>query len=228
MQLPDPDTLIGLLAAWLLLAAASGWARQQQLDVSRRMLTASLRGLVQLLVIASLLHLIFGLQHLAAQVAIILALCLIASRISAGHHPDTRRAWLAAFAGLAAGCAISLPWLVFSGAISGESRALIPLASMVVANAMNIVSLMFDRLASNHDFNSSIRAAMIPPVDTLRVVGLVHLPGIFVGMILAGASPIAAASAQLVVLYMVVSSAFVACLVAHTTLNRLKGAVACG
>jgi putative ABC transport system permease protein len=226
MQLPDADTLTGLLAAWLLLAAASAWAWQQRLDVSRKMLFASLRGLVQLLVIASVLHLIFGLQQLAAQVGIILLLCLIASRISAGHYPETNHAWLAAFTGLAAGCLATLPWLVFSGAISGETRTLIPLASMVVANAMNIVSLMLDRIAADHDFNSSVRAAMIPPVDTLRVVGLVHLPGIFVGMILAGASPIAAASAQLVVLYMVVASALVACVVAHSTLNRLKRASA--
>jgi len=228
MQLPDPDTLISLLAAWLLLAAVSGWAWRERLDVSRRMLWASLRGMLQLLLIASILHLIFGLQHPAAQVGIIVLLCLIASRISAGHHPDTNRAWLAAFAGLAAGCAATLPWLVFTDAISSETRALIPLASMVVANAMNIVSLMFDRLAADLDFNSSIRTAMIPPVDTLRVVGLVHLPGIFVGMILAGASPIAAATAQLIVLYMVVASAFVACMVAHSMLNRRKEAAACG
>ncbi|MDQ6951690.1 MAG: ABC transporter permease, partial [Mariprofundales bacterium] len=32
------------------------------------------------------------------------------------------------------------------------------------------------------DAKAAIRTALIPPIDTLRVVGLVHMPGIFVGM----------------------------------------------
>jgi len=45
------------------------------------------------------------------------------------------------------------------------------------------------------------------------VVGLVHMPGIFVGMILAGSPALTAATAQLVVLYMIVASSFSACMV---------------
>jgi putative ABC transport system permease protein len=227
VSLPDPDTLTGLLAAWLLIALTALWAGREKLRLSRRMLFASLRGLLQLLVLASILHLVFDIEHVAAQAGIILLLCLIAARVSAGHYSNKGPAWLAAATGLALACLMTLPWLVFSGAISQESRALIPLASMVVANAMNAVSLMLDRIASGQDAETSIKGALIPPMDSLRVVGLVHLPGIFVGMLLAGASPLAAASAQLVVLYMIVASTFTACVSCRFMLNRLQRKRAC-
>lgn len=223
--LPDAETLTGLLAAWLLLGIAAAGAWRRQLGIGKRMLTASLRGLVQLLILASFLHIIFDIEHWAVQVAVILLLCIIAARISAGHHGDTRRAWLAATLGLAAACLLTLPWLVFAGAISGDSRSLIPIASMVVANGMNAVSLLYERTQGGAALDDGIRSALIPSVDTLRVVGMVHMPGIFVGMLLAGATPMAAAAAQLVILYMIVASSFTACILSHLmmrTPGRIK------
>ena len=220
MNFPDPELLTGMLAAWLLLLAAALWARRDGIGVTKPMLLASLRGLVQLLLLAYVLHFIFDLSHPLAQAAIVLGFCLIAARISAGHHPHFNRAWLATTLGLAAASLFTLPWLVFTGAISGETRALIPLASMVVANGMNAVSLMFNRMEKSTEVATGIKAALIPSIDTLRVVGLVHMPGIFVGMILAGAAPLTAAAAQLVVLYMIVASNFTACIVTWYFLQR--------
>lgn len=222
MTLPSPDVLISLLAAWLLLGTASLWAWREKTGLSSRMLWASLRGLIQLLVLASVLHLLFDIESRLAQAGVVLLFCIIASRISAGHHAELRLAWGAAAVGLMASCLAVLPWLVWSGAISGESRALIPLSSMVVANGMNAVSVMYDRMLENGDRDKGIQAGLIHNIDTLRVVGLVHMPGIFVGMILAGATPLAAASAQLVVLYMIVASSFAACIVSSSMLRHLQ------
>ncbi len=228
---PDAETLTHLLAAWLLLAGASFWAWRQRLGLARPMLTASLRALLQLLALAFVLAWVFGLESGWAQAALILGLCVLAAHTSAGHAGDGMRgAWLAASLGLVAGCAVTLPWLAWTGAIGADSRSLIPLGSMIAANGMNAVSLMYHRLASGASAGEGVRAAMIPPVDTLRVAGLVHMPGIFVGMVLAGSPPLAAAAAQLVVLYMVVTSSFTACVVTHLILNHLhkRRANACG
>lgn len=221
MILPSADTLISLLAAWLLLAVASGWAWREKVGLSGRMLVASLRGLLQLLLLASVLHLLFDIQSLLAQVLIIVGFCMIAGRISAGHHPSPGKAWLATVTGLLVACVFTLPWLVFSGAISGETRALIPLSSMLVANAMNAVSVMFHQQQTAAEGSHGIQAGLIANIDTLRVVGIVHMPGIFVGMILAGAAPLTAATAQLVVLYMIVASSFTACMVSQFMLDRM-------
>jgi len=226
IALPDADTLTGLLAAWLLLFGAAAWAWREKLDLGKRMLLASLRGLVQLLLLAFVLHWIFDIRSHWAQALLLAGFCIIAARTSSGHHNNPKQAWLAGTLGLAAACTVSLPWLAFSGAIHAETRSIIPLGSMLVANGMNTMSLMFNRMEDSSGGLAGLRSAMIPPVDTLRVAGLVHMPGIFVGMVLAGAAPMAAASAQLVVLYMIVASSFTACMVSFLMLNHLGKAQA--
>lgn len=216
------------MAAWLLLAGASLWAQRQRLGLSRAMLVASLRGLVQLLLLALVLHWIFAIDAHLLQALIILSFCILAAHNSSGHFAGiaskaqaTRgQAWLAASIGLACACAVTLPWLAFSGAIDNSTRALVPLGSMVAANGMNAISIMFERLQGGATVGEGVRTAMIPTIDTLRVVGLVHMPGIFVGMVLAGSPAMDAAAAQLVILYMIVASSFTACMVSFLMLNH--------
>ena len=216
------DTLIKLMAAWLLLAGAALWARQAKLGLSRRMLISSLRGLVQLLVLAFVLHWIFEVESHLAQMAIISLFCILAGHTSAGHMDNSRTAWLACSLALMCACLVTLPWLGFSSTIAADTRTLIPLGSMIAANGMNAVSIMFERMQTDQTAGESMRTAMIPSIDTLRVVGLVHMPGIFVGMMLAGADPLAAASAQLIVLYMIVASTFTACMITLLLMNHLN------
>ena len=215
-------TLITLLAAWLLIAGVALWARREGLGLSQRMLVASGRGLVQLLALAFVLHWIFDIRSHLAQALLIAGFCLLAGHNSASHFDGQRHTWAAAALGLICACLVTLPWLAISGAITDDTRTLVPLGSMIAANGMNAVSIMFERLKSGGEVDTSLKTAMIPTIDTLRVVGLVHMPGIFVGMILAGAAPMAAATAQLIVLYMIVASSFTACMVSFLLMNHLN------
>jgi len=216
------DTLITLLAAWLLVAGAALWAQREGLGLSRRMLVASGRGLVQLLALAFVLHWVFDIRSHLAQALLIAGFCLLAGHNSASHFDGQRQTWAAAAVGLICACLVTLPWLALSGAITNDTRTLVPLGSMIAANGMNAVSIMFERLKSGSEVGTGLKTAMIPTIDTLRVVGLVHMPGIFVGMILAGAAPMAAATAQLIVLYMIVASSFTACMVSYLLMNHLN------
>ena len=216
------DTLIKLLAAWLLLAGAALWAQRQRLGLSRRMLTASLRGLLQLLALAFILHWIFDIQSAAAQALIIIGFCVLAGHNSAGHFDGSRLAWMASTGGLICACLATLPWLAISGSIADDTRTLVPLGSMIAANGMNAISIMLQRMKSGSNAGAGLKTAMIPAIDTLRMVGLVHMPGIFVGMVLAGAPALDAAVAQLIVLYMIVTSGFIACMVSFLIMNHLN------
>ena len=221
MDTPFADILLKLMAAWLLLAGAAMWAGKARLEISRRMLIASLRGLLQLLTLAYVLQWIFDIESHLAQAALIAGFCILAGHNSAGHIGGSRPAWLAGSLGLMAACLVTLPWLSLSGAIAADTRTLIPLGSMVAANGMNTVSIMFERMQRGGSAGEDMRIAMIPSIDTLRVAGLVHMPGIFVGMILAGAEPLTAATAQLTILYMIVASSFTACMTTLLLLNHL-------
>jgi len=216
------DTLLTLLAAWLLIAGAALWAKREGLGLSRRMLVASGRGLAQLLALAFVLHWIFDIQSHLAQALLISGFCVLAGHNSASHLDGGRNTWAAASVGLICAALATLPWLAVSGAIGDDTRTLVPLGSMVAANGMNAISIMFERLKSGSDVGTGLKTAMIPTIDTLRLVGLVHMPGIFVGMILAGAAPMAAAAAQLIVLYMIVASSFVACMVSFLLMDHLQ------
>jgi len=219
------DTIIALMGAWLLLAGVAYISHRQQLGLSRNMLIASIRGPVQLLLLAFVLHWIFDISSHWAQAGMILFFCLIAAQTSSTHHPKhQKQAWIASSVGLSAACLVTLPWLVFAGVINNDSRTLIPLGSMIAANGMNAISMMFERLNSGGNMGEGMSIALIPTIDTLRVVGLVHMPGIFVGMILAGSPAMTAASAQLVVLYMIVASSFTACMLSFLMMKHFDKA----
>ncbi len=227
MTAPLQETLTPLLAAWLLLAAAALYSRRQDLGLERGLLWASLRGLLQLLLLAWILQWVFAIEATALQAMLIAGFCLLAAHTSAAHGDGSRGLWIACAVGLMAGNALTLPWLVLCGAIGADSRHLIPLGSMIAANGMNALSLLLIRLQHEGQpahFGQALHAAMTPPIDTLRMVGLVHMPGIFVGMVLAGSTALEAATAQLVILYMVVASSFFACVVMLLVHNHLRKA----
>jgi len=216
------DNLIKLFAAWLLIAAVAYWAQREKLGLSRRMLIASGRALLQLLALAFVLHWIFDIESHAAQALLIVAFCILAAHNSASHYDATSKTWLAGSIGLICACLLTLPWLALMGSVADDTRTLVPLGSMIAANGMNAMSIMFERLKSGGEIGNGLNMALIPTIDTLRLVGLVHMPGIFVGMILAGATAMDAAVAQLIVLYMVVASSFSACLISFLCMNHLK------
>jgi putative ABC transport system permease protein len=58
----------------------------------------------------------------------------------------------------------------------------------------------------------AVRTAMIPTVDTMKTVGLVHLPGIMTGYIIAGGPPLTAVKFQLAVIYMLAGATGITCL----------------
>ncbi|MEJ2131724.1 MAG: ABC transporter permease, partial [Gammaproteobacteria bacterium] len=102
-------------------------------------------------------------------------------------------------------------------------RYVIPLAGMIFSTAMNSVSLAAERLYSEidngvdyfHARQTALRASLIPTINSLFAVGLVSLPGMMTGQILAGVSPLIATRYQIMVMCMLFATAGLAsaCLV---------------
>jgi putative ABC transport system permease protein len=97
-------------------------------------------------------------------------------------------------------------------------RIVIPLAGMVFANAMNSVSIAAERYSSELSAGlghsdarkKAFDAALIPLVNSLLAVGLVALPGMMTGQVLAGVSPLIAARYQILVMCMLFGSSGIA------------------
>lgn len=100
---------------------------------------------------------------------------------------------------------------------------------MVFANGMNSVSLcgerFFAELNRGESYldarNIAFKASMIPNVNALFAVGIVSLPGMMTGQILAGVSPFIAARYQIMVMCMVFASAGLASAI-FLILNKAK------
>lgn len=87
----------------------------------------------------------------------------------------------------------------------------VPLAGMIFPSSMNTLSLAAERFAAEQSGGSSypdarnvaLRAAMIPTINSLLAVGLVSIPGMFTGQVLAGVDPLIAARYQIMVMAMI-------------------------
>jgi putative ABC transport system permease protein len=59
-----------------------------------------------------------------------------------------------------------------------------------------------------------VKTALLPAIDSTKVVGLIALPGAMTGLILAGVEPLVAIRYQIVVMYMLLAAAAVSAIVA--------------
>ncbi|MDE0038588.1 MAG: ABC transporter permease [Gammaproteobacteria bacterium] len=175
---------------------------------------ATARMLIQLLVIGYVLTYIFNAEQPYVVLAVLLVMMAVASWIALrplGRRTPSRYA--IAFAAVAVSGLLTLV-LVTQGVLSldpwYDPRYAIPLGGMIFSAAMNAVSLAAERYdaelatgtAPAEALPTALNAALIPQVNTLFAVGLVALPGMMTGQILAGVEPLIAVRYQIVVMCM--------------------------
>ena len=175
---------------------------------------ATLRMLVQLLLIGYVLLYIFETDQPAVIGAVLLFMIIVSSWIAIRHVKEQRARALRNSI-----VSIAVPGLLVLGLVSQivigvepwfSPRYLVPLAGMIFAGAMNSVCLADERYHSETARGTerlearriAFQTAMIPIINSLFAVGLVSLPGMMTGQILSGISPLVAAKYQIVVMSM--------------------------
>ena len=96
-----------------------------------------------------------------------------------------------------------------------EPSLVVPIAGMIFANSMNTVSLAAERFESEFKRGEdhftarrvALDASLIPQINSLFAVGLVALPGMMTGQILAGVSPGEAVRYQIMMIFVIASGA---------------------
>ena len=148
------------------------------------------------------------------------------------------RAWPWAAAAMACGTLPVLLIVFGTGCSPFTAASLIPLAGIIIGNMMNGHTLAGRRLFPTLRDNlgtyeaalsmgvlrpeairmvtqRSVAEAIIPTVDNTRTVGLVTLPGAFVGVLLGGGSALQAGASQMLVLLGILAGQAVTIVVAH-------------
>ena len=175
---------------------------------------ASLRMLIQLLLIGYVLVYIFDSDQPATIVAVLIVMLIVASWIAIRPLQKKQpQMYLNSLVAISVGGILTLA-LVSQIIIGVEPwfspRYVVPLAGMIFSGSMNTVSLAGERLQSEIDRGTSylearriaLQASLIPITNSLFAVGLVSLPGMMTGQILSGVSPLVAAKYQIVVMTM--------------------------
>jgi putative ABC transport system permease protein len=210
--------LVAVLAALALFAAGVlAWTR---LGSGNAVLGAAARAVLQLgavaLIIAAVLRSWWGTG------AFVAVMFLVASFTAARRIRAVRASWAAAMP-IALGVVPALVLLVGGRVLPLTPLAVLPSAGILIGGAMTATSLAgrraLDELRVRHgEYEAGLALgfserdaalevcreaagqALIPALDQTRTVGLVTLPGAFVGVLLGGASPIEAGATQLVIL----------------------------
>jgi putative ABC transport system permease protein len=234
-----------------LVAMDAGVSVALRLNLHRQILWAATRMVVQLVVVGYLLRLVFALNNPLATLVIVLIMALIAAREIAAR-PERKFKGLAGLAisvpptvlatvvtaGLALTTAIRPhPWY--------DPRYAIPLVGIILGSVLNAGSLSLDSLlttvrrerpaieaqlslgvgfhrATAPLLRESVRRGLLPIINQMSAAGLITLPGIMTGQIIAGMDPVEAVKYQILLMFLLAGASGVAALaVAYLALRRL-------
>lgn len=232
------QSAIAALAAIAVVALA----RRREIHLERETLLALSRGLIQVVIIGSFLVLMLRGPRWTS-ILMLAAMMFAAAATSARRAKQIPGAFAVSLYAIAggAGCVIAL--MAWAGVIGTAVTAIVPVGSMLIANAMNANGLALDRFRSEvrahagqieaalalgaspeqtvvSYVQASYQASLIPAVDNLRSLGIVWIPGLMAGMVLSGSPPLYAAIYQFVVLAMIFAGSGLTCLISTTLIRE--------
>lgn len=221
------------LASTLVLVLA-GISRRLRFGIENRLVLSALRTTVQLTLIGFVLKLLFdnatlGWVFLLASLMLLIAGREVMARQERrfagwwGYGVGTMSMFISAFAVTLLALNVIIqpqPWY--------QPQYAIPLLGMLLGNTMNGISLGLDRLTTSawqqrqvietrlmlgqssmeaigEIRRESIRVGLVPIVNAMAAAGVISLPGMMTGQILAGAPPLEAVKYQILIMFMIAS-----------------------
>jgi putative ABC transport system permease protein len=193
--------------------------------VTREAVVSIARGFIQMvavgIVLAVLLHgnLLMGCGILLLMTV---AAALTASRRLKGLTGSIRLSFWA----IATGAGVAVGAMLAAGILRSDLAILVPVGSMIVANAMNACAQAAERFRADVTAHigeieaglalgakpqatvapyveAAVYASVLPRLDMLKSLGLVWIPGVMAGMMVSGASPLYAGIYQFVIVAMI-------------------------
>jgi putative ABC transport system permease protein len=220
----------GVLASFVLVAVAVGLSFWQRLHLERSILWASARAALQLLVVGSALAIVFAAPSSTWLAwAWVVAMVVVASIVVKRRAPEVPGALPLALTALAVVSAVSMAVIYGLGIFPLEAQAIIPTSGMIIGNSMGATVVVSRRVvgelrdkraevearlalgqpwsdASRPYVRDAMRTALLPQIESTKVVGLIALPGAMTGLILARVEPRDAVQVQLAIMYLILGS----------------------
>ncbi len=223
---------LDLALAALLVMALAALAARMQLGIATQLVIAAIRTTAQLLLVGLILKWVFDTAELPWIVLIMVVMLTVAAWEVMSRQQRKLKGWwgfsVSAFAMFVSSFLITVlalhaivqpqPWY--------QPQYLISLLGMLLGNTMNGIALGMDRLvqtawqqravieqrlmlgqsaseAIREIRRDSMRAGMIPIINAMAAAGIVSLPGMMTGQILAGSAPVDAVKYQILIMFLI-------------------------
>lgn len=213
------------LVSFILVLIPLFYSYKTNLGIEKQLLINSFRAFIQLLALGYFLVFIFKINNLFFLILVLFLMILYSSYIAKNR---VNTSFLIAFLTIFLSTFIVLGIMVLTQIISTKPNEFIPIGGMIIGNSLNSFTLAVERFKRETEIQTdliegfialgaslkqayktmqlqAIKASLIPTINMLQTIGLVAIPGITTGMLLAGADPLTAVSYQLVIIYMLVS-----------------------
>ena len=209
--------------------------------MEKALLIGAVRAFLQLMAIGYILKAVFDLDKWYLVTLMLLVMVAVAARTAAQRQErPIPRSFLIMSGAITAGLLVAFSTVILVVLKPGkwyQPQYAVPIGGMIIGNAMNACALAVERLAAEirlrrpqieaalslgapwrlaarGSARAAIRAALIPGLNAMMVIGIVQLPGMMTGQIIAGAAPLDAIKYQIVVAYMICGAAAVAAVTA--------------
>jgi len=225
-------TAFDLSLAAVFIIALAVTSHLSRLGIGKRIIISAIRTTVQLLLIGLVLKTLFAnVKPIWVSLMAVVMLCAATREVVARQKNPLKGAWGLGIGSISMFISsfviTSLALIVI---INQEPwytpRYAIPLLGMMLGNTMNGVAIGMDRLTSTAKEQKktiearlmlgqswseaisdirrdSIRSGMIPIINSMAIAGLVSLPGMMTGQILAGNPPFEAVKYQIMIMFLI-------------------------
>ncbi|MDF2961850.1 MAG: iron export transporter permease subunit FetB [Paenibacillus sp.] len=201
-----------------------------KLALEKDILIGTVRSAVQLLLVGYVLQFVFNANH---PVWLALILCIMIT-VAAWNASDRAKGldgirWRIILA-IAITEVSTMGLLLVLGIIEPTPQYIIPVSGIIIGNAMIVSGLFLNQMkrelqtsrgeietllslgatmrqAVQEPLKRSVKASMIPTIDGMKTMGLVQLPGMMTGMIVAGANPVEAVRYQVLIIFTIIAAA---------------------
>jgi putative ABC transport system permease protein len=223
---------IDLLIAAALVVALALLSIRLQMKIGRQLIIAAIRTAVQLTLIGLVLKVLFENATLLWVSLLAFFMLFVAGREVMMRQERRFKGWWGYAAGTFSMFVSSFAVTVFALlVILGNDpwyapQYAIPLLGMLLGNTMNGIAISMDRLTHSaweqrdiiearlmlgeswdeaiSDYRrQAVRSGMIPIINAMAAAGIVSLPGMMTGQILAGALPVEAVKYQILIMFLI-------------------------
>lgn len=228
---------ISLVFASILIVIPLIISYKENLKLEKEIIISLFRAIIQLVIVGYILNTIFGFKNPIYTIGLVLIMIINAANNAKKRGEGIEKVFFISLISILVGTVVTLSILIISKAIKFTSSDIIPVAGMIISNSMIAIGISYRNLnnsfknkreeievklslgadislAANEVIRESIKISILPTLDSAKTLGIVALPGMMTGLILAGTSPLMAIKFQIMVTFMILSSTSIATMLA--------------